>query len=172
MKTDLTFTNESFSFLKNSSDFLNIVLNNIDCCILLLDQEVKLRAFNDSLKTIFSNRRDEDLMYVRCGEAIGCAYQIEEQKECGTTSKCSYCELRVAALTSYLNNEVIYKNHITKPFFNHDNVKVDKHLQFSTRLFIHKNEKYIMMIIDDITKFAVSDQKHNKTDISMANMGN
>jgi nitrogen fixation/metabolism regulation signal transduction histidine kinase len=151
MKTDLCLTNESFSFLKNSSDFLNIILNNIDCCVLLLDKEMKLRAFNDSTKTIFSNRKDEDLLYIKCGEAIGCAYQIEEQKDCGTTSKCKNCKLRISALKSYMNNETIYKERISKPFLNYTNEKVEKKLQFSTRLFIFRHEKYIIMLINDIT---------------------
>jgi hypothetical protein len=146
-------TNESFSFLSSSSDFLNIVLNNVNSCVLLLDKEVRLRAFNNSLRTIFSNKKNEDLLYIKCGEAIGCAYQVEEKKDCGKTSKCCDCELRISALNSYLNNEIIYKEHITKPFFDHNNKKVDKHLQFSTRLFMFKKEKYIVMIVEDITRF-------------------
>lgn len=151
MKEDKALTNESFSFLSKSSEFLNLVLNNINSCILLLDKEVRLRAFNNALRTIFSNKKDEDLLYIPCGEAIGCAYQIEEQKECGSTSRCNTCELRIAALTSYMNNVPVYKNHIVKPFFTSENKKVDKHLQFSTRLFHFQKDKYIIMIIEDIT---------------------
>ncbi len=152
MKTDLSMTNQSFSFLSNSSEFLNLVLNNINSCVLLLDKDMRLHAFNDAMKTIFSNRKDEDLLYVKCGEAIGCAHQIEEQTHCGETSQCNNCELRVSALKSYVNNEVMYKEHIVKPFFTHENKKIDKHLQFSTRLFHHNKEKHIIMIIEDITK--------------------
>ena len=152
MNEDIAFTNESFNFLKGSSDFLNLVLNNVNSCVLLLDKDVRLRAFNDSLKTIFSNKKDEGLLYKRCGEAIGCAYQIEEQKDCGKTSRCCDCELRSSALTSYLTNETIYKHHIARPFFDYNNQKVDKHLQFSTRIFNFRKEKYILIIIEDITK--------------------
>jgi sigma-B regulation protein RsbU (phosphoserine phosphatase) len=120
---------------------------------LLLDKDVRLTAFNDSLKTIFSNRKDEDLSYKKCGEAIGCAYQIEEQKSCGDTSKCNNCELRIAALATYLNDESIYKDHIVKPFFDFNNKKADKHLQFSTRIFNFDGDKYVVMLIDDITRF-------------------
>ncbi len=150
---DMALTNESFSFLSHSSDFLNIIFNNINSCILLLDKDVRLRAYNEPLKTIFSNRKHEDLLYVRCGEAIGCAYQIEEKKECGKTSNCCDCELRIAALTSYMNNTAVYKDHIVKPFFTHDNNKVDKHLQFSTRIFHFQHEKYIILIIEDISRW-------------------
>ena len=152
MKPELSMTNQSFSFLGNSSEFLNLVINNINSCVLLLDKDMRLHAFNDAMKTIFSNRKDEDLQYVRCGEAIGCAHQIEEQANCGETSQCSDCELRVAALNSYLNNEVIFKEHIVKPFFTYENKKVNKHLQFSTRLFHHNKERHIIMIIEDLTK--------------------
>lgn len=158
MSTDLTLTNESFGFLKGSGDFLNIILNNINSCILLLDKELKLKAFNDSLKTVFSNKKDEDLLYRRCGEALGCAYQIEEQKNCGETSRCCNCELRISALTSYMNNEVIYKNHISRPFLDYHNQRVGKSLQFSTRIFQFNNEKYIIMIVEDITKFIESEK--------------
>lgn len=151
MNSDLSMTNESFSFLSQSSDFLNIALNNIKSCILLLDKEMKLRAYNNALKTIFSNKQDENLLYVKCGEAIGCAYQVDEQKECGNTTKCCNCELRIAALTSYVDGTEVYNDHIEKPFLTHDNKKVDKHLQFSTRLFIYGKEKYIIMIVEDIS---------------------
>lgn len=152
MKSDRSMNNESFNFLRGSSEFLNIILNNINSCVLMLNKDLRLQAFNDSLKTIFSNKKDEDLLYVKCGEAIGCAYQLEEQKECGETTRCKTCDLRIAALTSYTNNEVIYKNQISRPFFDYNNIKIEKQLQFSTRLFLFNKEKYIIMLIEDITK--------------------
>jgi nitrogen fixation/metabolism regulation signal transduction histidine kinase len=152
MKSQISNTNVSFSFLRNSSPFLNMVLNNINGCVLLLDSEMNLRAFNEPMKTIFSNKEKEDLLYMKCGEAIGCAHQVEEMKECGQTSQCNDCELRLAAMDSYLNNVVVYKEHMSKKFMDNKNNKVDKHLQFSTRLFIHDREKYIMMLIEDITE--------------------
>lgn len=161
MKSNISMTNQSFEFLHGSSEFLNLVLNNINSCVMILDKEMKIRAFNDSLKTIFSNKKDEDLLYVRCGEGIGCAYQIEEQKDCGSTAHCNTCDLRVSGIYSYMNNEPVYKEHITRPFFNYENKKEDKHLQFSTRLFKHKKETYIILIIEDISKFVELKQRLN-----------
>lgn len=151
--TDKTLTNESFNMLKGSSDFLNLVLNNISSCVLLLNDKMELQAFNNALKTIFSNKPDEHILYKRCGEAIGCAYQIEEVKNCGNTSKCCNCELRVAALISYMENVAVYKEFVERPFYNLEGEKVLKQLQFSTRVFNYSNEKYIIMIVDDISKF-------------------
>jgi len=149
-----TLTNESFDMLKGSSDFLNIVLNNINSCVLLLNQKMELQAFNNSMKTIFSNKPDEHLLYRRCGEAIGCAYQVEEARNCGDTSRCCSCDLRVSALTSYMENRPVFKNYVERPFYKNSGEKVMKQLQFSTRLFTHANEKYIILIIEDISSFA------------------
>jgi len=159
METDLTHTNERFSVLSESSEFLNLILNNINCCIMLLDKDLKLRAYNDPLLSIFSNKKNENLMYRKCGEVIGCAYQIEEQKLCGNTSMCRTCELRISALHSYANNEAIYNEKITKPFFDFDGVKIEKHLQFSTRLFSYQKEKYIILILEDITELVTIKEK-------------
>jgi hypothetical protein len=159
METDITHTNERFSVLSESSEFLNLILNNINSCIMLLDKDLKLRAYNDPLLSIFSNKKNENLMYRKCGEVIGCAYQIEEEKLCGNTSMCRTCELRISALNSYASNEAIFNEKITKPFFNFDGVKVEKHLQYSTRLFPYQKEKYIIMILEDITELVTIKKK-------------
>jgi sigma-B regulation protein RsbU (phosphoserine phosphatase) len=152
MKSELTHTNTTFDYLKHSSEFVNLILNNISSCVLLLNNKMELQAYNNALKTIFSNHEGEDLLYMRCGEAIGCAHAMEEAVDCGRTTHCDTCELRVAALESYVSGESIYREHIYKPFFDHNNNKVDKHLQFSTRVFRFKKEIYIILIIEDISK--------------------
>ena len=53
MNAEKAFTNESFNFLQNSNEFINLILNNINSCVLLLDKDVKLRAFNNVLKDNF-----------------------------------------------------------------------------------------------------------------------
>ena len=152
MKDKISLTNVSFDYLRNSPDFLNMVLNNISSCVLLLDKKLELQAFNDSMKSIFSARKDEDLLYVRCGEAIGCAYQVDEMKNCGDTSHCAFCKLRESALISYVKNKAVYKQKISREFYMNDGRKVMKHLQFSTRCFEFEKDKYIVLIIDDVTE--------------------
>jgi nitrogen fixation/metabolism regulation signal transduction histidine kinase len=150
MASNTASTNVSFDFLKESSEFLNIILDNISVCVLLLDKDLKLQAFNNSVKTIFSARKDDELLYRKCGEAIGCAYQVEEETDCGSTSRCCSCELKVSVLKSYLEGQAIYKTGIVKPFYTYAGVKEDKHLQFSTRLFIFKKERYVILMVEDI----------------------
>lgn len=153
MDTELSLNNESFSFLNNSSDFLNILLEEITSCVLLLNKDMKLYAYNDSLKTMFSDKPDEEIILKRCGNVIGCAYAVEELEECGNTSYCDYCVLREKALISYASGKPVSKQRLDREFYINDNEKVMKHLEFSTRLFKFQKEEYIVLIIDDITEF-------------------
>jgi sigma-B regulation protein RsbU (phosphoserine phosphatase) len=148
--TVLTHTNVSFNFLKGSTEFLNIVLENINSCVLLLNNKMELISFNDAISTIFPRTKNTNLNYKRCGEAIGCAYQIEEATDCGKTSHCKNCELRTNAMSSYLDNTVSYKKNIIRPFYNDKNEKIYCHLQYTTRSFTFQNEKYILMLIESI----------------------
>lgn len=147
----LSSNNISFDILQDNKDFLNFLLSDITCCILLLDKDMKLHAFNDPLKNIFSNKPNEYLLYKRCGEAIGCAFTVEEMKDCGKTSKCNTCELRELALLAYFNRKNIYKGKLAREFYKTDSTKELKYLQFSTRAFYYNNEYYLVLIISDIT---------------------
>jgi len=158
MASDLSSSGISFKTLAKDSGFLNEIIHNISSCVLLLNNKMELQAYNNSIKTIFSNKKDEHLLYQRCGEAIGCAYTVEEKKRCGETSKCKYCELRESGLSTYLNKEPVYKKQIEREFFKTASNKVLKHLQFSTRPFRHKKELYVIMIIEDITEW-ISQEK-------------
>jgi hypothetical protein len=151
MKANLALTNVSFDYLSGSNEFLNRIVHNISSCVLLLNGEMMLKANNEPLKTIFSNKPHEDIMYHKCGNVIGCAYAVEEEKECGTTSQCNTCPLRISALKSYSNGISVYKEKLSREFYTTSLTKELKHLQFSTRLFSFERERYIILIIDDIT---------------------
>ena len=149
---NISSNNISFDFLRESKDFLNILINRISCSVLLLNKDMELQAFNDPVKTMFINKPDEDLLYVRCGEAIGCAYSVDEIKNCGETSKCSSCELRVKALESYIEHKPIYREKFSREFYKIDGNKDLKHLQFSVLPFYFNKDYLITVIVEDITK--------------------
>jgi len=150
MRRTIAATNVTFNFLKGSSEFLNLVLDNINSCVLLLNNKMELVAFNDAINTLFPKTKKSDIRFVRCGEAIGCAFQIEEQKDCGNTSRCKDCELRVSAISSYVENTVTHFKQIERPFYNDKNEKINIKLQYSTRLFKFEGEKYVMMVIESL----------------------
>ncbi len=148
MMTSVALTNVSFNFLKGSPEFLDLVLDNINSAVLLLNNKMQLISFNNALFDVFSKNKEKDLKYVRCGEAMGCAYQVEEQKQCGETSKCKTCELRLSAISTYLENTTTFRKEITRPFYLDNNEKVNMKLQYTTKYFAFENDKYILMLIE------------------------
>jgi len=152
MKNKLSMTNVSFDYLSKSTDFLNLIIHNISSCVLLLNKDMMLQAYNEPLKTIFSNKPHEDILYKKCGNVIGCVSAVEEGKECGSTSQCHTCLLRESALKTYIDGTVVYNEEISREFYTTEQKKELKHLQFSTRLFYYEQDRYIILIINDITK--------------------
>lgn len=155
---DISSENTSFNYLRSSPDFLNKVLNGISSCVLLLDQEMRLQAFNDALGTIFSNSPSEHLLYKKCGNAIGCAAAVENEAECGSMEQCGHCQLRKAAIMTYSRGVEYYKNRIQRDFFTIHGERVPKFLQFSTRKISFNGDNYVMMIIDDLTELVSKDE--------------
>jgi hypothetical protein len=151
MNQDISHTNRSFDYLSKSDGFLNLIIHNISSCVLLLNNEMMLMAYNEPLKAMFSDKDHNEIMYQKCGNVIGCALAVEEEKECGTTSHCRICSLRESALKTYINGIVVYKEIISREFYISKHKKELKHLQFSTRIFNFEDEKYILLIINDIT---------------------
>jgi len=168
MSSGISATNVSFSQLGKSSEFLNLILGNISSCVLLLDNNMELHAFNDAFKTIFSNKPDEHILHKKCGNAIGCAYAVEEVAECGNTSQCKDCELRASAIYAYANRKAVYKQRLSREFYRTNNVKELKHLLYSIRPFYFGQDYYIIVIIEDITMFVKQSEvvEHQKNMIN------
>ena len=150
MYTNIASTNVSFNFLRESKEFLSLILNNINSCVLLLNTRMELVAFNNAITSLFPRTAKSNLNYIKCGEAIGCAYQIDESKECGKSSKCLTCEIRMSAVSSYLENKATMNKEIIRPFYNENNEKVDIHIRYSTRHFSFEGEKYIILLIENM----------------------
>lgn len=144
--------NTSFNFLHGSADFMNIILENMTSCVLLLDRNMELQAFNNCMKTIFSNKPNEDLLYKKCGNAIGCAYPVEEEKDCGETTKCKDCQLRKDAIHAYSQKSALYNKRIDREFYTKKSRKEMKHLRYSVRHFLFRKDNYIMVIVQDLTE--------------------
>lgn len=133
---------------------MRTIIESLTSCVLLLDHEMNLKAFNRPLETIFGVQPPEGEILQKCGNVIGCAYAVESMKECGTTDHCKTCPLRVNALESYVRGTESYKQKLSRDFYTAKGDKILKHLQYSSVSFIYDDEKYILVIIDDITEQA------------------
>ena len=152
MNEDFSSSNISFTYLKNSPGFLNAILNDVLSAIILLNKKMELIAFKDPMRNLFIESKDEAILYERCGNVIGCAYTIDEKKDCGNTSMCKLCDLRINSLIAYESHKSICNKSLSREFYTKDLKKVMRHFRYSTRSFLFEDEYYILVIINDITK--------------------
>lgn len=138
-----------FGDLRESNDFLNALIDNITSAIFIVDRDVKIRNFNDPFQALF--QKDEDkILGERCGNVIGCAFTVDQSKDCGETKNCNECKLRRSILRSYLEKVPTYREKIVRDFYIQGE-KISKYFQFSTKYIQWGQETMVLIIVDDIT---------------------
>jgi len=138
-----------FGDLRESNDFLNALIDNITSAIFIVDRDVKIRNFNDPFQALF--QKDEDkILGERCGNVIGCAFTVDQSKDCGETKNCNECELRRSILRSFFEKVPTYREKIVRDFYIQGE-KISKYFQFSTKYIQWGQETMVLIIVDDIT---------------------
>ncbi len=136
--------------LRESNEFLNALLDNMNSAVLIVDQERKIHHFNDVFLSIF-DKEPSQVNERRCGEAMGCFYSVEEKMSCGDTSHCADCPLRHSIISAFTERVPVVKARLTREFMFKDGFEI-KHLEFSTRYLSFHGKQMIVVIIYDITE--------------------
>lgn len=136
--------------LKDSTNLLNLVLDNIDSAVFLTNEEVKLQDFNETLEKLFS-KGEQDLLNKRCGNAIGCVFAVEEDALCGEASHCPNCELRRSILKALHQNEATRRAVLQRVFYIGD-APIQKFFHFSVRRLQCGDETLVMIVLEDLTE--------------------
>jgi serine phosphatase RsbU (regulator of sigma subunit) len=136
--------------LKESNEFLNSVLNNIEAGVFILDQNMGLLDFNQRFAIIFGVS-DNNIPGMLCGNATQCVHAVEEQKECGTTSRCGECKLRSSVLRALNQGIPTVKKRLEREFYIHGE-RTDKHLEFSAKRLTIGNDDVTLEIVRDVTE--------------------
>ncbi len=159
--------------LKDSNEFLNILLKNMDSAVIIADINFKIHQFNDSFLTIF-NRSDLNLVDVTFGPASGCINAVKENKPCGETSACKNCIINQTLHNTVLNLEPNEKKFLERIFYI-DGKPVKKYLEFTSRPITFRKQTMILVFIYDITKIELSkielQQKQKQIDIDLEKAG-
>ena len=138
--------------LKESNEFLNILLDNITSAVFLIDQRMRIHSFNNAFQTLFNTPEDRLLQTEELfGNVFGCTYAVHENAVCGTTAHCKKCLLRKFAVRAFVEKTPAYREKLTREFFI-DGRPILKHFQFSTKYISYDGQEMVMVIIDDITQ--------------------
>lgn len=153
MKSSQTYSAlQSFEMddLRESTEFLNLLVDNVTSAVFLVDEEVRLRQFNNAFEKLFS-KDHASLMSNFCGNALGCAFSVDEGVDCGCASHCSKCTLRKSILKAFTEKVPTYKARLDRVFYIGDE-PVQKRFIYSSLHVIYKGSPVIMVIVDDFTE--------------------
>ena len=135
--------------LKESNEFLNLLLDNINSAVLIADENLRIHQFNKSFLDLF-DRATETVLEASFGETVGCVNAILENKACGATSQCSQCVLRSSLIHNLIDRAPVDNQPLNRVFY----IKgepVEKHFQFSTRPITFQGRNMFLIIIYDVT---------------------
>ena len=136
--------------LKESNRFLNLLMDNMTSAVFLADENMRVQQFNDSFSKLLS-KSERELVNQSCGNALGCAFAVEENKSCGNTSNCEVCILRSTLVQGFIDKVPRYKANLHREFY-FSGVKIEKYFLFSTMYLSFRNENMVLVIVDDVTE--------------------
>ena len=136
--------------LKESNEFLNLLLDNINSAVLIADENLQIHQFNDSFLNLFDKAEEVTLDSV-FGETTGCVNAVLENKPCGETSHCANCILRRSLVQNLVDNAPVVNQPLNRMFYV-DGKPVQKHFQFSTRPITYQGQRMFLIIIYDVTE--------------------
>jgi sigma-B regulation protein RsbU (phosphoserine phosphatase) len=139
--------------LRESNEFLNLLLDNINTAVLIADENFQIQEVNRSFTQLF-DRAFENGVTGRFGEATGCVQAVMENKPCGETSHCQECVLRKSLISTMTAKVPIDKASLRRVFFIGGS-PVEKILEFSTRAVTFHGRQMVLVFIYDITELEI-----------------
>nr|NJM03646.1 hypothetical protein [Desulfobacula sp.] len=136
--------------LKDSNEFLNLLLANIDTAVFIADENLRIYQFNDSFLDLFK-RSGETMAEMTFGAASGCINAVRENKPCGETSACGSCVLKQSLIASLSAREPHEKKFLERVFYIHGQ-PVKKYLEFTSRPIVFQDRRMILVFVYDVTK--------------------
>lgn len=139
----------NLSDLRESNEFLNLLLDNINSAVLIADENMKIHQFNKSFLSLFDRATDQ-LVDSSFGQIAGCVNAVAENRSCGETSQCQFCSIRRSLLQTLLEAAPVDRQQLERRFYINGK-PVTKYLEFSARPILFQGRRMILVIIYDVT---------------------
>jgi phosphoserine phosphatase RsbU/P len=156
--------------LKESNEFLNLLLDNINSAVLIADENFQIFQVNNFFLELFDSA-SETVVDKRFGAVSGCVHAITENMPCGETSACKHCVLRQSIIQTLLEKVPADRVPLNRVFYI-NNRPVEKFMQFSTRFIKFYGQKMILVLIYDVTDIELQkielQKKQAQLDIDLA----
>ena len=135
--------------LKESNEFLNLILENMGSAVLVADESFQIHEFNGSFVSLFDSAATAPANKT-FGEISGCVNAVRENKACGETSQCGACVLRHSLIQTIIADTPVDQKPLNRIFFVKGKA-VQKYMRFTTRRILYKGRTMILVIIYDVS---------------------
>lgn len=146
--------------LKDSKQFLRIILENMDTAVFIVDTDLKIYQFNKAFHSIF-HPDFKDGEHAAFGSTAGCINAMTEGKPCGKTKSCDTCELRKSLLKMVQQCRSGNKQSLERIFYINGR-QVKKHLEFTCRPIEYDGRQLALVFIYDVTLIEASKRQLKK----------
>ncbi|MFZ5569676.1 MAG: SpoIIE family protein phosphatase [Thermodesulfobacteriota bacterium] len=136
--------------LRDSNEFLNILLDNINSAVMIADENLRIFRVNRSFLGLFDGTADQTVGKTY-GQAMGCIHTHREGRACGETSHCETCLVRNSLIKAAMENIPADRVRIEKTFIINGRQQI-KIFEFTTRRIHYQDRNMILMMFYDITE--------------------
>ncbi len=139
--------------LKESNEFLNLILENMNAAVLVADENFQIHEFNGAFVSLFDSAGAVPAAKT-FGEISGCVNAVLENKACGETSQCGACALRHSLIQTILADAPVDNKPLNRIFYVKGQA-VQKYLRFTTRRISYRGRTMILVIIYDVSDIEI-----------------
>jgi sigma-54 dependent transcriptional regulator, acetoin dehydrogenase operon transcriptional activator AcoR len=137
--------------LLEKNNFLKTLFNATPLGILLVDSNRKIQAVNDFMKQTFGIS-EASVIDSNIGKVINCLKEMEQPGVCGNKDRCNKCEIMKSALAS-ISGETVERHNFNIRLKTGTDFE-DKILSITAAPVEFENEKYSIVILEDITELS------------------
>lgn len=135
--------------MKLTKNLFSALFNDVPIGILVVDENTNIVKANEYLFKIF-NCFPDSYQGKKFGNTFGCAYVLQDGSICGTTERCSNCDIRNGVL-SVLRDDVKIKDAVVSHDFLVHGKSVKKRLRINAFPISDQEQKNVIITIVDIT---------------------
>jgi sigma-54 dependent transcriptional regulator, acetoin dehydrogenase operon transcriptional activator AcoR len=129
--------------------FLKTLFKAIPCGVLIVDQDRRISAVNDTLKQGFGVT-EVDVIEVQTGMALGCVHSNEHADGCGHAAACQSCIIRSTAHEA-INGKVTRRTS-TEIELTKNGESTSRSLMVSAAPIDHNGERLAIVLLEDISE--------------------
>lgn len=129
------------------STFLQSILNAIPHPVFVVDDDVRILAFNRVAGCQLADLSDQSILR-RGGDVLKCLHANESPLGCGRGTACKKCDIRNSVKQALQNGEV-YRTRVKMDTLTGEMAGVN-HLLITTAPFEYQNNRYVLLTLEDI----------------------